>query len=184
MRKLSHALLLLALALASAACDVQPPPTATPIPLPTLIPTPYLETRRYTGEGFAIDYPAGWIATRSGQGEALFRPGDGSNTLGMSVHTLKATGADADALLDAHRSQVLASVPDAAYSEDRMDAPGGGRSDFYQDWRAEPRLQYQVTIYIQDGRAFRVVQWAPVVEWDRLWYNFFARMLAGFEAIG
>lgn len=182
MRRLARAILALTLGLFAAACDVAPPPTATPLPLPTDVPTPSAPMQQYAGDGYVIDYPETWVVVTSEHaGDAVyFGPDAARGPLGMAVHRVDASRRAPDALLDAYRDRILATVPDASYSDDRMDAPNGGRSDYYQDWRAEPRLQYQVTFYVGDEATYRVEQWSPVRDWDRLWVVLFEAMLKGF----
>ena len=175
--------LLLALAIGLLAACAGPMPTPTPLPLPTDVPTPSVPMQPYASGAFTINYPADWIADEAEDGtagEVFFGPHRASRSLAMVVRPLGQVQRAPDALLDAYRRTSRAREPGVAYSEDRADAPQGGRSDFYQVVREAQPLQYRVTFFVQDEMGYRVLQWAPVAEWDHKWSVLFETMLKGF----
>jgi hypothetical protein len=179
MRDLARPLITLAVGLLAACAG--PMPTPTPLPLPTDVPTPSVPMQQYAGGAFAIRYPADWTVDDAEE-EVFFGPHRATRSLAMVVRPLGEVRRDTDALLDAYRRATRARAPDVAYSEDRAEAPRGGRSDFYQLEREGQPLQYRVTFFVQGGVGYRVLQWAPVADWDRRWSVLFETMLKGFEA--
>ena len=145
---------------------------------------PDVRMTTYNGPDFSLLVPEAWlIFPGPTDAETLFAPGPSTDcTLpGMLVTVLGrvAAGVTPDQLLD----EYLAGISGITENTERRPAGTFGRSAIYEAPCNGATRGWRVTAFVQLGRAYRVLQWAPGAEFSQ-WDARFENMLSQFAPAG
>ncbi|MCZ7541254.1 MAG: hypothetical protein M5U29_15350 [Anaerolineae bacterium] len=145
---------------------------------------PDVRMSTYTGRDFSILVPDSWLVFSTGSdAETLFAPGPSTDCAlpGMVVTALGrvAAGVTPDQLLD----EYLAGAGRGDTPTSRQPAGTAGRSTRYETPCDGGTRGWRVSAFVQLGSAYRVLQWAPGMEFDQ-WDIRFENMLSQFSPAG
>lgn len=159
--------------------------TGTPVVLCNALSiAPDVRMTTYNGRDFSLLVPDAWlIFPGATEGETLFAPGPGTDCAqpGTLVTALGrvAAGVTPDQLLD----EYLAGFSSVNITGERRTVGTFGRSVTYEAPCDGRTRGWRVTAFVQLGRAYRVLQWAPGAEFAQ-WDVRFENMLSQFVPAG
>ncbi len=144
---------------------------------------PDVRMTTYNGRDFSVLVPDAWLVFPGAtEDETLFAPGAGTDCAlpGMLITVLGrvAAGVTPDHLLD----EYLAGFSSLNVSGERRIVGTSGRSTTYEAPCNGTTRGWRVTAFVQLGRAYRILQWAPAAEfpqWDLRFENMLSQFTPG-----